>query len=151
MKIKWNWNFSVHKVSLATATLTYLHLVCGYFYTTCWKSWVVVTKTIWPTEQKIFTVWPFIGEEPASDLQSIRDVATYLSGGEPQSLQPGVCPPPWGFFPNTNHCSSGYPEITNKQMDFAPGTTLPGGSELGQNSTCINPTPSLEMIFFPIA
>lgn len=35
MKNKWNANFSVHKVSLATATLIYLQLVYGYFYITC--------------------------------------------------------------------------------------------------------------------
>lgn len=94
MKIKWDANFGFHKVLLATATLIYLHLVYGYFCTTHWKSWVIVTKTIWPAEQKVFTLWSFTGKEPASDPQSIRDFAISLSGGDQQSLQPGLCPPP---------------------------------------------------------
>lgn len=25
-----------------------------------WQSWVVAIETVWPTKQKIFTIWPFI-------------------------------------------------------------------------------------------
>lgn len=53
--------------------------------------------------------------------------------------------------PSTNPCFPCYPPEDNRQKDFAPRTTLPEGSELGQNSTLINPTPKLEIIFFHCA
>lgn len=149
IKIKWNWNFSVHKQSSIGHSYPRLFTSCLWLLLHYMlKALVSYDEDHLAYRAEDIYCMSLIGTEPASHLQSIRNIAISLIGVDQQSLQPSLCPPPWGFSPNTNHSFPGCPpEITDKQMDFAPETTLP---ELGQNSTCISATTKLKMIFFPI-
>ena len=83
----------------------------------------------------------------APDLESIRGFTSCLNSVHQQPLWPKCIYLHEGSS-NTNRCFSGYPPEGDKQMDFAPRTTLPESSELGQSSIFINAIPQLKIIFF---